>query len=71
MELLQRGFPQAAIELTARVCDEAWGEVQTAIIPSPNQSEEMLGQMIARVMAAVAAGEHEPCASQERRAPRS
>ena len=34
--------------------------MQTAIIPSGNDSEELLRQMIARGMAAVAAGEHDP-----------
>jgi hypothetical protein len=49
MELPQRGFAEAAIELMGRVCDEAWSEVQTAVLPSPQDGEEMLRQMIVRV----------------------
>ncbi len=44
-----------------RVCNEAWRELQTiTYYPSPKDSDEMLRQMIVRVMAAVAAGEHDP-----------
>ena len=61
MELTQCGFGDDSIDLMGRVCDEAWRELQTiTFYPSPKDSDEMLRQMIVRVMAAVAAGKRDP-----------
>jgi hypothetical protein len=61
MEHTQCSFGSESIELMGRVCNEAWREVQTiTFYPSPKDSDEMLRLMVMRVMAAVAAGEHDP-----------
>jgi hypothetical protein len=55
-----RNFGKEKIDLMGRVCNEAWSEVQTiTFYLSPKDSDEMLRQMIVRVMAAVAAGERD------------
>ena len=61
MEFTQCSFGNESIDLMGRVCNEAWREVQTiTFYPSPKDSDEMLHQMVVRVMAAVAVGEHDP-----------
>jgi hypothetical protein len=57
MQFPQTSFDNDSVALMGRVCDEVWREVQAgAALPA----DEVLRELTARVMAAVAAGERDP-----------